>query len=155
MRSNPASSSLVAAGAGVLLVVAVFLPWYRTNLGPVTVSRSASGWEWTSFARGALALGVVWTLCAAVVLADRLDLYRIDPRTAEGLGWLVVICALGAGGLTAFRLFRPPPEQAEFLTRDVGLFVCLGATIVGAGAGVAMATYRESVRRRYSGPARR
>ncbi len=131
------------------MAIAVFLPWYRTNLGEVTSPGSASGWAWTSLAKGALALAVVWIIAAGIVAADRLDFTRIDPRTAEGLGWIVALCAAGAGGLVVYRIFRPPPDQAEFLTRDIGLFIGAAAAAVGVVAGVAMATYRESVRRRY------
>ena len=123
------------------MMFAVFLPWYAANLGPQASSGTASGWDATAVAKGALALGVIWMLASGLLLADHLDAYRVDPRTAEALGWLVAGCALLAGALVAYRLFRPP-DPADFLSRDFGLFLGLAAAAIGVTAGLAQASQR-------------
>ena len=144
-RFRPLASTMgpavIGVVSGLLLAVAVFLPWYSTNLGAPASPQSASGWAWTAVAKGVLVLGLVWALASALLLADHLDTYRIDSRTAEALGWLVAGAALLAAGLVVFRLFQPP-EPADFLTRDFGLFVSLVAAALGVAAGFAQAARR-------------
>ena len=137
--ATPAGPAVVGLVSGVLLAIAVFLPWYATNLGAPASPGSASGWDATAVAKGALGLGVVWALASALLLADHFDAYRIDSRTAESLGWLVAGASLVAAALVAFRLFQPP-EPADFLTRDVGLFISLVAAALGVAAGFAQAS---------------
>ena len=139
--ATPAGPAVAGIVSGVLLAVAVFLPWYAANLGEPASAESASGWTATAVAKGALVLAIVWTLASALLLADYLDAHRIDSRTAEALGWLVTGSALAAGGLVAYRLLQPP-EPADFLTRDFGLFISLAAAAVGVAAGVAHASRR-------------
>jgi hypothetical protein len=43
--------------------------------------------------------------------------------------------------LVAYRLLRPP-EPADFLSRDIGLFLGLAAAAVGVAAGLAQASRR-------------
>jgi len=144
-RFRPLTSAegpaVIGIVSGLLLAVAVFLPWYSTNLGAPASPQSASGWAWTAIAKGVLILGIVWALASALLLADHFDKYRIDSRTAEALGWLVTGAAVLAAGLVAFRLFQPP-EPADFLTRDFGLFVSLVAAALGVAAGFAQASQR-------------
>jgi hypothetical protein len=139
--ANPAGPALFGVVSGLMLVISVFLPWYAANLGEPASPLSTSGWSATAVAKGALILGVVWMLASALRLADHFDVYRIDSRTAEALGWLVVGAALVAGCLVAFRLVQPP-EPADFLTRDIGLFVSLLAAGLGVTAGFAQASHR-------------
>lgn len=139
--ASPAGPAIAGIVSGLLLAVAVFLPWYAANLGEPASPESASGWTATAIAKGALVLGIVWAVASALLLADYLDAYRVDSRTAEALGWLVAGAALLAGGLIAYRLFQPP-EPADFLTRDFGLFISLVAAALGVAAGFAQASQR-------------
>ncbi len=139
--TSPAGPAIIGIVSGLLLAVAVFLPWYAANLGEVASPQSASGWTATTVARGALILGILWALASVVLLADYLDAYRVDSRTAEALGWFVTATALVAGGLVAFRLVQPP-EPADFLTRDFGLFISLVAAALGVAAGFAQTAQR-------------
>jgi hypothetical protein len=139
LLQDPTAPALVALASGLVMVVAVFLPWFSTNLGEPTAPGSVSGWASTSVAKGVLAIAVIWTLAAALIVADRHDVLRIDPSTVEALGWLIAACALIAGGLAAFRLFRPP-EPADFLARDFGLFLAIAVAFVGVAAGLAQAS---------------
>lgn len=137
--ASPAGPAVAGVVSGVLLAIAVFLPWYATNLGAPASAGSASGWSATAVAKGALGLGVLWALASALLLADYFDVYRVDSRTAEALGWFVAGTSLVAAGLVAFRLFMPP-EPADFLTRDFGLFISLVAAAVGVAAGFTQAS---------------
>lgn len=137
----PAGPAVVAAASGVLMAVSVFLPWFATNLGEPTSVGTASGWASTAVAKGVLGLAIIWILAAGLLLADRFDAYRIDRRTAEALGWLIAGCAMFAGALVAFRLLRPP-EPADLLSRDFGLFIALAAAAIGTAAGFAQAARR-------------
>lgn len=137
----PAGPAFLGVLSGLVLVVAIFMPWYEANLGEPASPGSASGWEATAVAKGAFGLAVLWILASALLLADHADLFRVDSRTAEALGWLIAGCALLAGGLIAYRLFKPP-EPADFLTRDVGLFFAIAAAAIGVAAGFAQAARR-------------
>lgn len=139
--SSPAGPAIGGIASGLLMVVAVFLPWFASNLGEPTSSASVSGWSATAAAKGALGLAIIWTLAAALLLADERDAYRIDSRTAEALGWLVAGCAFLAGALVMFRLLRPP-EPADFLARDFGLFVGIVAAVAGIVSGFAQTARR-------------
>ena len=141
LLSFPAGPAAVGVASGALMLLAVFLPWYAANLGPPASSGTASGWDATAVAKGALVLGIIWMLASGLLLADHLDTYRVDPRTAEALGWLVAGCAMLAGALVSYRLFRPP-DPADFLSRDFGLFVGLVAAAIGVTAGLAQASRR-------------
>jgi hypothetical protein len=137
----PAGPAIAGIASAALMLASVFLPWYAANLGPPASSGTASGWDATAIAKGVLGLGVIWLLMSALLLADHVDVYRVDARTAEALGWLIAGCALLAGALVAYRLFRPP-EPADFLSRDIGLFLALAAAAAGVSAGLAQASRR-------------
>ena len=137
----PAGPAVAGLVSGALILISVFLPWYAANLGPPASSGTASGWDATAIAKGVLGLGVIWLLMSGLLLADHLDAYRVDSRTAEALGWLIAGCALLAGALVAYRLLRPP-EPADFLSRDFGLFLALVAAAIGVSAGLAQASRR-------------
>lgn len=138
-RALPA---LVAASAGLIALLSVFLPWYRTNLGePATVGH-ASGWEATGIGKAVVALAVIWVIAALFAASDDFGTIRLDVRTIEGLGYLVALCAVLAGVLVAYRIARPPGPAPDFLSRDFGLVVAGLACIAGVVAGAAMAARR-------------
>jgi hypothetical protein len=136
LLATPAGPALGGIASGVLMIVAVFLPWFASNLGAPTSSGSVSGWSSTSVAKGVLVLAVLWMLASGLLLADEFDVFRVDSRTAEALGWFVTGCAFLAGALVMFRLLRPP-EPADFLTRDFGLFIAIVAAVGGIMSGIA------------------
>src|SRR5680860_940924 len=71
-RRPPRRIGAPAAGviAGLALVLAVFMPWYATNVGPPFAPTSASGWDATAFARIALAMGLLIAGAAAAAVLD-------------------------------------------------------------------------------------
>ena len=141
LLATPAGPAIGGIASAALMIVAVFLPWFASNLGEPTSPGSVSGWSSTAIAKGVLGLAVLWMLASALLLADEFDMYRVDARTAEALGWFVTGCAVLAGALVLFRLLRPP-EPADFLSRDFGLFVGIVAAVGGIMAGFAQSTRR-------------
>lgn len=137
----PIPALIGTIGAGLLLVAA-FLPWYRTNLGSPTSPGTASGWEATGIGKAVVAIGVIWLVAAGLAIADELGSVRVDAATVEGLGYLVALCALVAAGLVALRFARPPGANPDFLSRDYGLVVAAAACAIGLAAGVTMASRR-------------
>lgn len=118
------------------------MPWYQTNLGtPATVGQ-ASGWAATSVGKALVALCVIWLLAAGLALVDEFGSVRVDVRTIEGLGYLVVVCALLAAALVAYRTARPPGAFPDFLSRDYGLLVSAAGCLLGIGAGTVLAARR-------------
>lgn len=138
-RSLPA---VVACAAGLATAVAVFLPWYRTNLGDPSEVGRASGWHATGFGKLTLALAVIWLLAALLAASDDFGSVRLHVRTIESLGYLVAMSALVAGAMVAYRIAQPPGATPDFLSRDIGLAVAIAGCAVGVAAGLAMAARR-------------
>jgi len=110
----------VAAGAGLALVISLFMPWYGVNLGPI--SAAGSGWEWFTymdlllFLVGAAGVGV-----AVPMMQKRLAaLFVSVGPVLLGLGGLAL-------ALVLFRTFDPPSD-APGLGREIGLVVALIAS---------------------------
>jgi hypothetical protein len=140
-RSGRASAPFIGVVAGVVLVLSVFMPWYATNIGRPFTAVSSSGWESTNFARGALVAGVVLAVAAAaLVLEDRGSL-GLDPRMGDRLAWIVVAAAVVATLLVAFRLVVMP-SPAEFLSRQIGLYLAGAAAVAGIMSGLAQVSAR-------------
>jgi len=129
--------SLAAVGFALLTIVAVFLPWYRPNLGGPLEMDAASGWNATSIGKATLFVAVLWGVAAGLSLMEHVSPGRMDRATLNLMGWLVTLCALICTIMVAYRLLRPPPP-ADFLTRDFGLFIALTASALGVGAGLSM-----------------
>ncbi len=129
--------ALFAVLFAVLAIVAVFLPWYRPNLGGPLELDAATGWNATSIGKATAGIAVLWLGAAALSLVEQVSPGRLDRATLHLMGWLVTICALICTALATYRLLRPPPP-ADFLTRDYGLFITIAACVAGVGAGLAM-----------------
>jgi hypothetical protein len=126
---------LLTAAGGVLLAVALFLPWYEVFAGwtfyapvdpsdipPAKVIEHQNAWQSFRFADVLMALGAAGALAATVLAA----------RISHGFGWLAVTvagCGLIAG--VVYSLLRPsPPAGAP----DYGFFVALfGAALIASG----------------------
>lgn len=141
----PAPGRIGAPAAGVLsgllIVLAVFLPWYATNLGPPFAATSASGWESTAFAKVALLMGIVVVAAAAAALLDERRIVTLDPRHLDILAWVVVGSAAIALLAVGYRLlFMPDP--AEFLSRQIGLYLATAAAVGGILSGLGQVATR-------------
>jgi hypothetical protein len=128
--------------SGVGLVVSVFLPWYATNLGPPFSATSASGWESTNIARVALVAGIILAGASVVLLLEEQGALSIDRAVGDALVWVVLVVAILAAVAVGFRLVVMP-EPAEFLSRQVGIFVAAAAAVGGILAGLAAIATRD------------
>jgi hypothetical protein len=127
--------------SGLAIVIGAFLPWYTTNLGRPFSPASASGWEATALAKGAVPLGVAVAVAAAVMLLDVRGALRLDARSRDALAWVVIAASAVAGVLIGYRLVVMP-EPAEFLSRQVGLYLAMGASVTGVLSGLGLAADR-------------
>jgi hypothetical protein len=132
---------IVGVLAGLLLVVAVFLPWYATNLGPPFSATSASGWDSTTLARVAAAMGLVLFGAAAAALLDERGLIALQRRQGDALGWIVMGAATIALLVVGYRLIWMP-EPAEFLSRQIGLYLAVAAAVGGILSGLGQVATR-------------
>lgn len=141
---NPGRSGAPTVGvaAGLVLVLAVFMPWYATNLGPPFSATSASGWDSTNLARIALAMGIVVFAAAAAAVLDERRVISLDPRYGDALAWVVVGAATIALVAVGYRLLVMP-EPAEFLSRQIGLYLATGAAIGGILSGLGQVAVRD------------
>lgn len=120
--------------AGIALAAAVFLPWYRTNLGSEFTPDSVTGWEATGMARAVLALAVVAAAASAALALEAQRRLRVHRGLVAVLGWTVVVACSAAAVLVAVRLARPV-EPAEFFSRQLGLYLAAAAALAGIAAG--------------------
>lgn len=141
-RPGRAGAPYVGAVSGAVIIVAAFLPWYATNLGPPFSPASVSGWEATGFARAAVAMGVVIAVAAGAAALDERGSLRLDRRIGDALGWIVVVASVVAAAAVGYRLLVMP-EPAEFLSRQIGLYLAAVATIGGILSGLALVATRE------------
>jgi hypothetical protein len=141
---DPGGSGAPAVGAiaGLVLAVAVFLPWYATNLGPPFSATSASGWDSTNLARVAMVMGVVLFAAAAANLLDERGIIVLDPLSSDALAWVVVGAATIALAAVGFRLLVLP-DPAEFLSRQIGLYLAAAAAIAGILSGLGQVAARD------------
>ena len=136
-----AGTPLVGVISGVVLVVSVFLPWYATNLGPPFSATSASGWESTDIARIVLLAGVVLAAASVLLLLEEQRVLRLE-RVGDALVWVVLVVAVLAAVAVGFRLLIMP-EPAEFLSRQIGIYVAAAAAVGGILAGLAAIATRD------------
>ncbi len=123
----------VAGGAGLVLLISLFLPWYGVNIdfggidGP---SVSATAWEAFSFT-DLLAFVAAVAAIAVVVLHTQNKLGALPVPAGQLL--------LGIGGLALlfilFRTVNPPGPSEADLGRKIGLFIGLIAAAGVAYAG--------------------
>lgn len=127
--------SVVTVASALVVVIAAFMPWYQTAIGPVTAPDTLSGWDATAWARLAVAAGAICALSALAVALDirgEIALHGPVRRIMAGI-------ALGAAlVVTACVLFRlaVPPDAAIGVTRQLGLMLATLAALTGLwGAG--------------------
>jgi hypothetical protein len=141
---DPGRVGAPAAGvlAGLLLMLAVFLPWYATNLGPPFAATSASGWQSTALAKVALLMGLLVTVAAAAVVLDERRVISLQRRHGDALAWVVVGAATIGLVAVGYRLLVMP-EPAEFLSRQFGLYLAAAACVGGILSGLGQVAIRD------------
>lgn len=122
--------------AGATLAVAVFLPWYRTNLAEPFTPDSVTGWEASGMARVAFGLGLLTALASIALGLEAARRIHLEAHVAAVLGWAVVVASSAAAALVAVRLVLPP-EPADFFSRRLGLYLAAVAAVAGIVAGAA------------------
>jgi hypothetical protein len=135
---------IVAAGAGLLLIISLFLNWYSASAKATvggfttrTISESASGWKALGF------IDILLFICALVAIGIAVArVANVMPRNLPVSPGLLV---LGVGGLATvlviFRILSIPhgdvpdvPGIAIDFSREFGIFVALiGAIGVAVG----------------------
>jgi hypothetical protein len=131
--SRLTTGDMIAGVGAVVLLISLFLPWYGVSLdiGNVSVSESASGWESLVFIDILLFL---ISIAAIGVVAAR----AAGQLPAEVPGAVVL---LGLGGLAVllvlYRIIDIPaddvPDEVD-LSRKIGVFIALiGAAAVAYG----------------------
>jgi len=142
---DPAQASMgekIAAGAALVLVVALFLPWYGVKIeggggASISLDETGNAWEFFSFIDILLFLAAAAVIGIVVARAS-----GVLPPMPAPPGLII----LGAGALALllvlFRLLSTPapdglPEQIE-LTRKFGVFVALLAAGAMAYGGAQM-----------------
>ena len=127
----------VIATAAAVLAISVFLPWYTADVAPPFSPESSSGWDSSVLARGAFGMGVLLLMAAVLILLDVRGTLPLDADVVRALSWLCMVLALAATALVAWRLVRPP-GPAEFLARDVGLYIAQASAIVALVGSIAI-----------------
>jgi hypothetical protein len=136
-RSRLRRAEIVAGAGAVVLLVATFaLPWYgyKGDLAPLAarlgVSTSRNAWDSLSLTRWLMLL----TIAAALALV-----YLQGTRAAPALPATFSLFVTLLGGLTTlvliFRVLIDVPGPNDVVTRDVGGFVGLAASIAITWAG--------------------
>jgi hypothetical protein len=128
--SRLTTGDLIAGVGGVVLLIALFLPWYgvSVDVAGFSASESASGWEVLGFID--ILLFLISVAAVAIVAARAAGALPDDvpaPVILLGLGALAVLLVL-------YRIADIPtdgdvPAQVD-LSRKVGIFIAL----IGAGA---------------------
>jgi hypothetical protein len=124
-RTRPSASDLIAPAGGVLLLVALFLPWYSrdTDIAGAVISQTWTAWQATPVIATLLFLVGV----AAIVAPSAPGAFRGD-RLAALLGILGLLLVL-------FRAIDLPLPDVDLVqgdhadsSRGLGLFLALLAT---------------------------
>lgn len=134
-RTNRGTVPAIIAVASLILAISVFLPWYTADVAPPFTPEATSGWDATMLARITFAMGIITLLASALIWLDLRGFLPIDADIVRALAWTCVVLTIGATALVAWRLVRPP-GPAEFLARDVGLFIAQAAAIVALVASI-------------------
>ena len=134
-NERPLLPAVMTAGASLVVCLAAFAPWYTTQVAEVFSQGSVSGWNATLVAKIAVAAAAVALLGSLAITADARHLIDLAP---ELLRAIVIACAVGCTVAALAVAYRTMwiPEPTEFLTRDLGLFLALAASLVAFGASV-------------------
>lgn len=127
----------IVAIASFVLAVSVLLPWYTADVAPPFAPEASSGWDASLLARAAFAMGVISFIASGLMWLDARGFLPLDADIVRAFAWTCLVLTLAATALVAWRLVRPP-GPAEFLARDVGLFIAQAAAIVALVASIAI-----------------
>ena len=142
LRPPRGGAPYVGLISGIVIVVAAFLPWYATNIGPPFAPESVAGWEATNVARASVFMGAVVAAASAVAALDARGGLRLGPSAGDGVAWAVLGASVIAGILVGYRLLVLP-EPAEFLSREIGVYLAAAGAVGGILSGLALIATRD------------
>lgn len=142
LRPPRGGAPYVGLISGIVIVVAAFLPWYATDIGPPFAPESVAGWEATNVARASVFMGAVVAAASAVAALDARGGLRLGPSAGDGVAWTVVGASVIAGILVGYRLLVLP-EPAEFLSREIGVYLAAAGAVGGILSGLALIATRD------------
>jgi len=126
------AASVWAAIGAALIVVSTFLSWYETAIGPIDAPSTLSGWDGT-WGRVAVAAAAISGLCSVVIAADVQGGISVTEQMRRVLTTIALLGAVVALGAVGYR-FVEPPDPALGVTRQLGLFLAMFASVVTVGA---------------------
>ena len=135
VRGDRGTIPAIIAVASLILAISVFLPWYTADVAPPFAPEASSGWDASMLARVAFAMAVIVLIAATLAWLDVRGFLPLDADIVRAFAWTCLVLSLAAAALVAWRLVRPP-GPAEFLARDVGLFIAQAAAIVALVASI-------------------
>ena len=128
--------------SGVLVVVAAFLPWYTTNLGPPFSPESVAGWEASNLAKASVVMGAVIAVASAAAALEARWGLRLEPPAGDAIAWVVIGASVIAAVLVGYRLVVLP-EPAQFLSRQIGVYLAAAGAVGGILSGLALIATRD------------
>ena len=134
-RAHRGTVPAIIAISSLILAISVFLPWYTADVAPPFTPEATSGWDATLLARIAFATAVIALISSALIWLDIRGFLPVDADIVRALAWTCLVLSIVATALVAWRLVRPP-GPAEFLARDIGLFIAQAAAIVALVASI-------------------
>jgi hypothetical protein len=129
---------LIAAGAGLLLIISLFLNWYKVSAEAAFVDASASVSAWDALSFIDILLFLIGV--AAIVVAGLRAANVLPARPPVSPGLLVLVLGALAVLLVLFRILSIPDEGAGDIAgidvgRSFGIFIALiaaaGVTVGG------------------------
>jgi len=140
--------AVVTVASAVVVVIAAFLPWYQTAIGPATAPDTVTGWDATAWAKVAVAAGAICALSALAVTLDIRGEIALHGPVRRFMAGIALSAALIVTVSVLFRL-AVPPDAAVGVTRQLGLLLAAFAAVTGLwGAGAQFSrTFPERPRR--------
>jgi hypothetical protein len=135
------SAAYAGVLSGVVVVIAVFLPWYTTNLGAPFSPASVSGWDSTDFARAAVFAAALAAIAAGALALEERGSLELEPQTGETLAWVVIGAFALALVLVGYRLLVMP-APADLLSRQIGIYLATAAAVIGVVSGLGLLAIR-------------
>lgn len=142
LRPPRSGAPYIGMLSGVLIVVAAFLPWYATNLGPPFSPESVAGWEASNLAKASVFMGAIVAVASAVAALEARGGMRLDSGLGDAVAWVVIGGSVIAAVLVGYRLLVLP-DPAQFLSRQIGVYLAAAGAIGGILSGLALIATRD------------
>lgn len=128
--------------SGIVLVVAAFLPWYATTLGPPFSPETVAGWEASNLAKASVVMGAVVAVASAAAALEARGGLRIESTAGDAIAWIVIGASVIAAVLVGYRLVVLP-DPAQFFARQIGVYLAAAGAAGGILSGIALLATRD------------